>query len=1139
MLYALCQKNIAMKTLTILLFSFFVFHFSYVQGQVAWIKYEGNPVIKGSSQYWFDEAFYPVVIQDGDTYKMWFMGWNWDDNFRQVGYATSPDRITWDIHDQPVLTGVQVPWTDHLVPGSIIRANDTLRMWFFTPNGSWTAFDIGYAWSLDGISWNPYPEQILDLGDPGSWDDSSVSNPSVYYEGGTYHMLYEGSDGSATGTGYANSIDGISWEKDTQNNPLSVTGTITSVVEDGGTIHAWYHEFVDGYYQLGYAWSTDHITWNDDGEPVLLKGASGDWDDGGVDSPSVLIDGGQYSMWYAGESSSGMDFAIGYAGYCNPCLPEGIEFTTQAQIDNFQTNYPGCTEIEGDVTIYGGEIYNLNGLSSIQSVGGTLQIGTNDSGCVSLTSLSGLENLEFIGENLGIGLNNRLKNLEGLSELSIIEGKLILSQNDSLQNLVGLEKLSTVSDISIFSSDQLSSLNGLEGISTIPGHLSITGADTLNDLSALNNLTSIGGSLSFGWLWIGNASLEDLKGLEKLTYIGEDLSIQRNPALKSLTGLEGLKYIGEELHIGNCYANAKDLVQGNDRLQDFTGLDNLETIGGNIRCWCNDSLTSFHGLQNLDSVDGIHVSDPIESFHQLISLAHIGEGGLQINHTNIKNFNGLGNVTSFSGVLYISENDSLTSLSGLDGLDAGTISNIYIDNNPLLSYCNVQSVCDFLSAPGGEVSIYDNAPGCNSNEEVLETCTESPTIGSTWWKNWERMETPVMYSGTVDDWFYQVSGPCVLYEEDKFKMWFSAYNSGMMGYTEKQQIGYAESFDGINWVMDSVPVIPIGSSGDWNKNKILGSVLRVDDTLRLYYSVFFEGKVGYAWSADDTTWHLYPDPVLQAGDPGSWDQYGVGFPAVYHDGSMYHMYYAAEDISFYHWKYQGGHAMSEDGIHWTRDTNNPVIPLGPDGSFYDWRLFPGNIVNQNDTLIMMFMGFDGTTFADPDDYYSYGRMGCAWSTDYSNWNIVEDTAFDVGPPGSYDEYMVFAPDIIQYDDDHWFMWYTMYNGDPYQVGFACSGPDCFSGVEEHNRIDERISVYPNPTSGVTSFVFRVPSSGNVTLKIYDLHGREVTTMVDRVMPVGEHTVSFDAGHLPPGIYLFRGSYILDHVSSIGKLVIVK
>jgi len=36
-----------------------------------------------------------------------------------------------------------------------------------------------------------------------------------------------------------------------------------------------------------------------------------------------------------------------------PCLPEGIMFYSQEQIDNFQTNYPGCTEIEGDVIIEG------------------------------------------------------------------------------------------------------------------------------------------------------------------------------------------------------------------------------------------------------------------------------------------------------------------------------------------------------------------------------------------------------------------------------------------------------------------------------------------------------------------------------------------------------------------------------------------------------------------------------------------------------------------------------------------------------------------------------------------------------------------------------------------------------------------
>ena len=56
----------------------------------------------------------------------------------------------------------------------------------------------------------------------------------------------------------------------------------------------------------------------------------------------------------------------------SPCLPQGITFTTQEQIDNFQVNYPGCTEIEGDVIISGEDITNLEGLNVVTDVGGFL-----------------------------------------------------------------------------------------------------------------------------------------------------------------------------------------------------------------------------------------------------------------------------------------------------------------------------------------------------------------------------------------------------------------------------------------------------------------------------------------------------------------------------------------------------------------------------------------------------------------------------------------------------------------------------------------------------------------------------------------------------------------------------------------------
>ena len=49
------------------------------------------------------------------------------------------------------------------------------------------------------------------------------------------------------------------------------------------------------------------------------------------------------------------------------CLPEGITFNSQAQIDSFQINYPNCTAIQGTVKISGVDITNLNGLSVLSS----------------------------------------------------------------------------------------------------------------------------------------------------------------------------------------------------------------------------------------------------------------------------------------------------------------------------------------------------------------------------------------------------------------------------------------------------------------------------------------------------------------------------------------------------------------------------------------------------------------------------------------------------------------------------------------------------------------------------------------------------------------------------------------------------
>jgi hypothetical protein len=62
---------------------------------------------------------------------------------------------------------------------------------------------------------------------------------------------------------------------------------------------------------------------------------------------------------------------------------------------------------------------------------------------------------------------------------------------------------------------------------------------------------------------------------------------------------------------------------------------------------------------------------------------------------------------------------------------------------------------------------------------------------------------------------------------------------------------------------------------------------------------------------------------------------------------------------------------------------------------------------------------------------------------------------------------------------------------------------------------------PNPFGTQTEFHFSLDASAYATLKVYNLHGEEMATVVDGVTGRGEHSVRWNAGSLPNGIYLYR------------------
>jgi hypothetical protein len=70
--------------------------------------------------------------------------------------------------------------------------------------------------------------------------------------------------------------------------------------------------------------------------------------------------------------------------------------------------------------------------------------------------------------------------------------------------------------------------------------------------------------------------------------------------------------------------------------------------------------------------------------------------------------------------------------------------------------------------------------------------------------------------------------------------------------------------------------------------------------------------------------------------------------------------------------------------------------------------------------------------------------------------------------------------------------------------------------------------YPNPFNPVTYIQFSIPQSANVIMKIYNVLGQEVATLVNRQMNAGNYTVDFDASKLSSGLYIYRieaGSFV--------------
>ena len=379
------------------------------------------------------------------------------------------------------------------------------------------------------------------------------------------------------------------------------------------------------------------------------------------------------------------------------------------------------------------------------------------------------------------------------------------------------------------------------------------------------------------------------------------------------------------------------------------------------------------------------------------------------------------------------------------------------------------------------------------------------------------------------------------------------------------------------------PVLDVGPPGAWDDAMLVrGSVYFDETTYHMWYGGY-DGtniRIGYATSPDGITWQKYSsNPVLDLGAPGTWDDHFVFIPTVIYFNSQYHMIYQGNDYG----TNRIGHATSPDGINWTKDPQNPVIDVGLSGSWYDYQVATPFVISNGDTLHLWFLGNDesfirvghafstdeGTTWEfNPNnpvidvgtwdnprawqpcvvynditsEYYMLyaggstdfdSEIGYATSTSlYGPWiKQGNGPIFLKGNPGEWDsQYIGFHYIIFDQSSNTYKMWYTGGAADwDGKIGLATA--PVVTGIEDDFSIPIEFNLYqnyPNPFNPLTKIGYSVPQSSKVAIKVFDVLGNEIETLVNEEKSTGTYELTWNAEQLPTGVYFYQlkaGTYV--------------
>lgn len=302
-------------------------------------------------------------------------------------------------------------------------------------------------------------------------------------------------------------------------------------------------------------------------------------------------------------------------------------------------------------------------------------------------------------------------------------------------------------------------------------------------------------------------------------------------------------------------------------------------------------------------------------------------------------------------------------------------------------------------------------------------------------------------------------------------------------------------------------------------------IVKFDDTYYLFYGYIF-----LATSTDMINWTEQGTVLVPVND---WESAQVKAPAPVPEkiNGKYWMYYQGEKEP---WKTKMGLAYSDDRVNWTHLPNPVMTPRM--GYFDSWGTEPGVVVIIDEGIFMIYNG---------------------WGGDGTNRNQVGWAIFDREDPSSliarcdspiislsHDH--VFCEGLVEFNDQWYLYWGA---ADQWIEGAIIDIDKIISGAVNVAATPDYtpsayflMQNYPNPFNPVTVIHYYLPIASRVSLKVYNLLGQEIKTLVNENRGIGAHSVIWDATDnfgekLGSGVYVY--TLEVEEFKMVKKMILIR